>query len=171
MIPSGLLIVADILLGCLLIIAIFYGLRVSRQLEALRADKAELNHVLKKFTLENERAEQAIARLQSNAEDGKKHLEKLISEGEPLKHELSTLIKNAEGYFKRLERKKRTVQAMAEQAPASYDRTSYEKAAELRMSTSPPPAPSANAPSFKTSKRENLIAQLENMQTHHSDAP
>ena len=170
MIPSGLLIVADILLGCLLIIAIFYGLRVSRQLEALRADKAELNHVLKKFVHENERAEQAIARLQSNAEDGQKHLEKLINEGEPLKHELSTLIKNAEGYFKRLERKKRTVQAMAEQAPSSYERTPYEKTTGSRTA-SPPPAPSANTASIKASKRDNLIAQLENMQNNHFDSP
>lgn len=94
----------DFILMAMLCIAIYYGVRLHGQIKLLRNARHELNQQLKAFASENKKAQDNILKMQENAAQNYAILERLLKEGEPLKHELASLIKSAESAKKKIVR-------------------------------------------------------------------
>lgn len=132
--------ISDIMLTALLLAAIFYGIKLHRQIKQLRTDKAQLNYTLKKFIQENNRAQASILQMRENAAETISQIEALASDGAKLKHSLAHLIDDGHDIYRKLEGQNKHKMA-ALNAASNFN---HVKGNPLRR-TSPPLAPNASS--------------------------
>jgi uncharacterized phage infection (PIP) family protein YhgE len=84
--------VADAIVAFLLIITIFYAAKLSQKLSALRADKAELQALVRSLTEASQAAEAGVAGLRAGAEDVSRLLAKKLQDAQSLREDLAYMI-------------------------------------------------------------------------------
>ncbi|MFK7867535.1 MAG: DUF6468 domain-containing protein [Alphaproteobacteria bacterium] len=148
------------MLTALLLAAIFYGIKLHRQIKQLRTDKAQLNYTLKKFIQENNRAQDSILQMRENAAETISQIEALASDGAKLKHSLAHLIDDGHDIYRKLEGQNKHKMA-ALNAASNFN---HVKGNPLRR-TSPPLAPNASS-----AHRVNKYAPDAQQLNHHTQA-
>jgi len=96
-------IVLDLLVAVLLATAIGYCVLLNRKLAALRADKAQLDDVVRVLAETSARAENGIARLRETAEEVGRSLQQKIEAGQGLREDLTYMVDRGAGLADRLE--------------------------------------------------------------------
>jgi len=84
--------VADAIVAFLLVITIFYAAKLSQKLSALRADKAELQALVRSLTEASQAAEAGVAGLRAGAEDVSRLLAKKLQDAQSLREDLAYMI-------------------------------------------------------------------------------
>lgn len=101
--PYVLSLILDVVLACLLAAVIWYGLRLNRQLSALRKSREELKALLEDFSRSTDRAEAALDGLKRGARDNIAAVKQAVDKAEGLKDDLVFLTKRGEETADRLE--------------------------------------------------------------------
>lgn len=92
----------DILLAGLIATALFYAVKLSRQIEILSSSKEEMTNFISEFASTVERAEAGINGLKTAARSSGDDLEQLIDKAQSLRDELQILIATADKIANRL---------------------------------------------------------------------
>jgi hypothetical protein len=100
--------IADGIVAFLLVITIFYAAKLSRKLNALRADKAALHALIQNLTVASQSAEAGVGGLKAAAADIGRLLERKLQEGQSLREDLAYMIDRGGGVADRLEGTLRT---------------------------------------------------------------
>lgn len=107
--------VMDVIVIALLGATVFYAMRLSKNLQAFRKTKGDLQHLIGDLSGQITQAEMAITGLREAARESGRDLQELISEGNALKDELEMMHDSANRVASRLEdvatRKSATSQA------------------------------------------------------------
>ena len=101
--PYVLSLILDVVLACLLAAVIWYGLRLNRQLSALRKSREELKTLLEDFSRSTDRAEAALDGLKRGARDNIASVKQAVDKAEALKDDLVFLTKRGEETADKLE--------------------------------------------------------------------
>lgn len=111
---------------------IFYCLRVSRQLNQVRADRQVFENLIQGLNLSSARAEAAIRAFRETASDGGESLQDKINKGHAMADELEIMIQAGDSLADRL-------QMLAEKGRKSVGETAETKAADARPAAEPQP--------------------------------
>lgn len=93
----------EIIVAILLACTIIYAFVLNRRLSELRKDKARLERLATSFNDATERAEAAVLRLKSAADDSIRTMQHCISEGQGLRDDLQFLLESGETTADKLE--------------------------------------------------------------------
>lgn len=100
--------IADGTVAFLLVITIFYAAKLSRKLNALRADKAELHGLVQNLAAATRAAEAGVGGLKAAAGEISGLLERKVQDGQSLREDLAYMIDRGGGVADRLEGTLRT---------------------------------------------------------------
>jgi len=131
------------------------AVRLIRQLQDLRASRAEMERFVHEFNSAVTRAEAGIKGLRSVARESGDDLEKLIEKASLVRDELSFIIDSAEGVSERLARKTSTVMN-TERAPDKPPETAG--VSELRPKKQAQPKVNVDMPAATKAEKELLQA-------------
>jgi hypothetical protein len=96
--------ILDLLLISMLGVMIFYAMRLSRSIKALRGDRKNLEKLVNELSRSVAAAEAAIAGMRNSAKDAGQKLQDRINEGRGLIAELELMTESADGIAGRLEK-------------------------------------------------------------------
>jgi Domain of unknown function (DUF6468) len=94
---------ADFTVAILLVLTIFYASKLSRRLNALRADKAALQVLVQSLTQASQNAEAGIRGLKAAAEETGRELQRKLQDARSLHDDLSYMIDRGGGVADRME--------------------------------------------------------------------
>lgn len=152
----------DIIVTILLAVMIFYAIRLSRHLDGFRANRADMEQLIRELSNQIIRAQEGITALDDLASNKGDELRKYIGRAQELSDELQLITGSADSLAGRLEtlatRNRAIVDEMEHTAvdlvyPGQQKMTP--KAAELRAS------PSLSSPSAKAAKFEDTLPRKE----------
>jgi chromosome segregation ATPase len=109
---------ADTGVAVLLMITIYYAAKLSRRLNALRIDKAELQTLVQQLTRATQSAEAGIKGLKSGAEDIARQLDKRLQDAQSLRDDLAYMVDRGGVVADRLEVSLRSRRDEAKPEPA-----------------------------------------------------
>ena len=89
-------IAADLIIIGLLVVGIFYAIRLERQMAALRAGRADMQRYTQDFSREIGRAETGIKTLKQVSRTTGDELEKLLQQSQVMRDELQFVVERAE---------------------------------------------------------------------------
>lgn len=104
----------EILLAVLLLVTLWYAIRLERRLGVLRRDKAALEQLIAGFNEATARADTAIVRLRGAAEDAGARVAQQIEAAERLRSDLQYLVERAETLADRLDVRVREARGLAQ---------------------------------------------------------
>ncbi|MDW3207977.1 MAG: DUF6468 domain-containing protein [Alphaproteobacteria bacterium] len=160
MVGSTLGIALDIALMALLGVAIYYGVRLNRQIAVIRSGREHLESLIKDFGTATERAEKALHSLKGDARDTLDQARQSALKAGELCDDLEFLIKRGEKVADALETGIRAGRATSKAAEQSVETSSEpaRRSARRNALTAPPedrPEPEASTPARdKTAARK-----------------
>ncbi len=95
--------ILDIVVICLLVATIIYAMQLSRRLTLLKADRNQLQELIKGLQKSTRQAEEAVGGLKAGAADAGRTLHQATERGELLKADLAFITERAESVADRLE--------------------------------------------------------------------
>ncbi|MCS6921174.1 MAG: DUF6468 domain-containing protein [Elioraea sp.] len=104
----------EILLAALLVVTLWYAIRLERRLGVLRRDNAALEQLVAGFNEATARADMAIVRLRGAAEDSGARVAQQIEAAERLRSDLQYLVERAETLADRLDVRVREARGLAQ---------------------------------------------------------
>ncbi|MBO6836006.1 MAG: hypothetical protein JJ878_04295 [Alphaproteobacteria bacterium] len=139
MVGSTLGIVLDIALIALLGVAIYYGVRLNRQIALIRSGREQLETLIKDFGTATERAEKALQSLKGDARDTLDQARQSALKAGELCDDLEFLIKRGEKVANALETGIRAGRATSRTADTSADAAEPERRPAKRNALSAAP--------------------------------
>ena len=86
----------DIVIAVLLCVTIVYAFILNRRLQALRADRAEMENLIRKFYDATSKAETSIKGLKATAEESGNQLQDVVDKARLLRDELSFMLERGD---------------------------------------------------------------------------
>ena len=94
----------DILLLALLFVALFFGLRLSRQFSVIKSDQARLGELVKQLDVASQKAEVAVKNMKKNALEASEALQAQNGKAQAMSEELEIMIEAGNSLAERLQK-------------------------------------------------------------------
>ncbi|NQY81940.1 MAG: hypothetical protein HRT36_02615 [Alphaproteobacteria bacterium] len=158
--------IIDVIGSVLLVVVIFYTVRLNQHFQMLQKNRAELARQLSGFARSTERAEAAIQQVRQSTKESAQQVGELLQKGKMLKTDLGYLVDRANSLADRLEGVVRRERDQGSGRAASRSRRggSHTATAATTMADSPPTKverPAAEEPMARPTRRRRRSTNVE----------